>query len=73
MVAGARVGVVVAGGALAGSSSGDEAAVSNAAVTMIRSRAEYSGWHDVSVRIGSSDGARTLVSDGLTIWVPVTR
>ena len=40
---------------------------------MMRSRAEYSGWHDVSVRIGSSEGARTLVSDGLTILVPVTR
>ena len=35
-----------------GSSSGDDAAGSKAAVTMMRWRAEYFGWHDVSVRIG---------------------
>ena len=39
---------------------------------MIRWLAEYFGWHDVRVRIGSGLSARTLVSDGLTIRVPVT-
>ena len=52
-------GAVVATGTVVGgaagtdfSSKGDEAAESKAALTMIRSLAEYFGWQDVRVRIG---------------------
>jgi hypothetical protein len=56
----------------AASTSGDDDAGSNAAVTMMRFVAEYFGSQEVSVMRSSGVLSRTETSDGGTTVVPVT-